>query len=215
MITGYRINLVFKAVLIGDNMEEVEWSDGVAKALRFLANQVDKQEKKRHSPEEDYFADPHVMVMDMTTGSAVVLQTQAHEGGKTKGRGYRRCSSVTQRIPSKLPQKKIIRRLLKLAIRNFVPADASPTEYSVVVKKAIDDIAKLLVTDEEEDDGRHEAALQAALSDLLDMTVSTRAGDTLLKVDVIPITHTHMDVSELVDEATAKGFFKDVYGEVP
>tara|TARA_R110002020_G_scaffold21617_3_gene73527 strand:+ start:618 stop:1187 length:570 start_codon:yes stop_codon:yes gene_type:complete len=185
-------------------MEEVEWSDGMAKALRFLANKIDKQEKSRHSPEEDYYADPQVMVMDMNTGSTVVMQTELHEGGKTKGRGYRRCSAVQQRVPAKLPQKKIIRRLLKLAIRNFVPADASPAEYSVVVKKAIEDIAQMLVSDEEGDDGRHEAALQSALSDLLDMTMSTRAGDTLLKVEVIPITHAEMDVSAITNEIQLK-----------
>ena len=181
-------------------MKEEEWSDGVAKALRFLANQIDKQEKARHNPEEDYFADPHLMVVDFNTGSSVVIQTLPHEGGKTKGRGYRRCAQVTQRIPSKMPQKKIIRRLLKLAIRNFVPANACPSEYSVVVRKAIEDIAKILITDEEEDDGRHEAALQAALSDLLDMTISTRAGDTLLKVETIPITHAVMDISAIKEE---------------
>tara|TARA_R110002051_G_scaffold321564_4_gene409564 strand:- start:1838 stop:2410 length:573 start_codon:yes stop_codon:yes gene_type:complete len=182
-------------------MEEVVWSDGVAKALRSLASQIEKQEKARHFPEENYYADPHVMVMDIDTGSAVIMQTEPHEGGKTKGRGYRRCPAVQQRVPSKLPQKKIIRRLLKIAIRNFVPTGASADEYSVVVKKAIEDIAKMLVSDEEEeDDGRHEAALQAALSDLLDMTMSTRAGDTLLKVETIPISHAHMDVSAIKEE---------------
>lgn len=187
---------------------EMDWTDGVAKSLRSLATQIEKVERSRHTPEENYYSDPNVIVTDITTGSTVILQTEEHKGGKTHGRGYRRCSAVEQRIPSKLPQKKIIKRLLKIAIRNFVPADASPDEYSVVVKKAINDIAKMIVSDEE-DDNKHDAALQAALSDLMDMTVSKRAGDSLLKVEAIPLLNAIMDVSAIKEEVEMMKVMKE------
>lgn len=183
-------------------LNEMEWTDGTAKALKVAAAQIEKREKARHDKHEDYFADPQLMLMDMLTGSTVMLTTEPHSGGKTHGRGYRRCAAVEQRIARKLPTKRIMRRLLRMAIRNFVPADANPDEMSPVVKKALKDIAAIIADDNIEDNDKHEAALDAALEEILGHTMSTRAGDTLLKMQAIPLTTAHMDVSAIRAEVT-------------
>ena len=105
-------------------LAEMEWTDGTAKALKVAASQIQKAEANRHDKYEDYYSDPQLMLTDLLTGSTVMLTTEPHQGGKTHGRGYRRCAAVDQRIARKLPQKRIMRRLLSMAIRNFVPTDA-------------------------------------------------------------------------------------------
>jgi hypothetical protein len=181
-------------------LSEMDWTDGTAKALKVAASQIEKREKSLHDKHEDYYADPQLMLMDMTTGSSVMLTTEPHTGGKTHGHGYRRCAAVEQRIPRKLPMKRVMRRLLRMAIRNFVPTDADPDEMSPVVKKALKDIAAIIADDSIEDDDKHEAALDAALEKILGHTMSTRSGDTLLKMQAIPLSTAHMDVSAIKAE---------------
>ena len=176
-------------------LAEMEWTDGTAKALKVAASQIQKAEANRHDKYEDYYSDPQLMLTDLLTGSTVMLTTEPHQGGKTHGRGYRRCAAVDQRIARKLPQKRIMRRLLRMAIRNFVPTDANPDEVSPVVKKALKDIASIIADDSVEDDDRYDAALNAALEEILGHTMSTRSGDTLLKMQAIPLSKAHMDMS--------------------
>jgi hypothetical protein len=183
-------------------VNDMEWTDGVGKALGKLASVLNKEEKGRHADTEDYYADPHVYVMDMNTGAAVLLEVDTENAkGKTHGRGYRRCAQVQQRMPSKFPQKKVMSRLLSMAIRNFVPEDTDPAYYSVVVNKAIEDIAQMLTDDSEwnVDDEKHSPALNKAISKLMDMTLSNRAGDTLINIKVTPVETAMMDTSAIVE----------------
>ncbi len=189
--------LIYKAAVKGDNME---WTDGTSKALSKLASLLNKEEKGRHTGTEEYYADPHLYVMDMNTGAAVLIETDTENTkGKTHGRGYRKCAQVQQRIPSKFPQKKAMARLLSMAIRNFVPTDTDPAFYSAVVNKAIEDIAMMLTDDSQWsiEDEKHAPALNKAISKLMDMTLSTRAGDTLINVKVTPVDTAMMDVSAI------------------
>lgn len=181
-------------------LSEMDWTDGTAKALKVAASQIEKREKSLHDKHEDYYADPHLMLMDMVTGASVMLRTEPHTGGKTHGHGYRRCAAVEQRIALKLPTKRIMRRLLSMAIRNFVPADADPDTIGPVVERALKDIAAIIADDSIEDDDKHEAALNAALEEILGHTMSTRSGDTLLKMQAIPLSSAPMDVSAIEAE---------------
>tara|TARA_R100000278_G_scaffold59871_1_gene48984 strand:+ start:650 stop:1234 length:585 start_codon:yes stop_codon:yes gene_type:complete len=178
-------------------ISEMNWTDGVAKALKVAASQIEKREKDKHDKHEDYYSNPQVMLTDMLTGATVMLVTEPHTGGKTHGNGYRRCAAVEQRIPRKLPMKRIMRRLLQMSIRNFVPEDADPETIGPVVEKALKDIAAFIADDTVEDDDKHEAALNEALEKILGHTMSTRAGDTLLKMQAIPLSTAHMDVSAI------------------
>mgnify|MGYP001164873706 CR=1 FL=1 len=181
-------------------LSEMDWTDGTAKALKTAAAQIEKREKSLHDTSEDYYADPQLMLTDMLTGSSIMLVTEPHTGGKTHGRGYRRCAAVEQRIARKLPTKRIMRRLLGMAIRNFVPADADPNTIGPVVEKALKDIAAIIADDSIEDNNKHETALNAALEKILGHTMSTRSGDTLLKMQAIPLSTAHMDVSAIKAE---------------
>ena len=71
-----------------------------------------------------------------------------------------------------------------------MPVDASPEVYSTMVAKFIDDTAKEIANESKwsPDDTKHADAVNKAISDLLEHTVSTRAGDTLLNVKATPMT---------------------------
>ena len=167
-----------------------EWTDGVAKILKSVATPILKMEKERHDNNEDYYADPQVYIQDLVTGASVMITTDVLKTtGKTNGRGYRSCSAVTQRMTSKLPTKKIVGRLVSMMVRNFVPKDASPEVYSTMVAKFIEDTAKEITNESKwsPDDAKYADAVNKAISDLLEHTVSTRAGDTLLNVKAVPM----------------------------
>lgn len=189
--------MIYKATMNGDNME---WTDGTGKALSKLGSELSKSEKDKRDPKVEYYADPQLYVMDLNTGAAVLIESDTdNTKGKTHGRGYRKCAQVQQRMPAKFPQKKVITRLLAMAIRNFVPTDTDPTFYSVVVENAIKDIAAMLANDSEWsiEEEKHAPALNKAISKLMDETLSTRAGDTLLNVKVTEIETAMMDVSSI------------------
>lgn len=196
--------MIYKATMNGDNME---WTDGTGKALSKLGSELSKSEKDKRDPEVEYYADPQLYVMDLNTGAAVLIETDTNNTrGKTHGRGYRKCAQVEQRMPAKFPQKKAITRLLAMAIRNFVPTDTDPTFYSVVVENAIKDIAAMLTNDSEWniEEEKHAPALNKAISKLMDETLSTRAGDTLLNVKVTEIETAMMDVSAIKENKKDK-----------
>ena len=191
------LKLIYKATVKGDNME---WTDGTGKALSKFASELTKQEKNKRDPKQEYYADPHLYVMDLKTGAGMLIETDfENTSGKTHGRGYRKCAEVQQRMPAKFPQKNVMARLLAMAIRNFVPTDTDPAYYSVVVENAIDDIAKMLTDDSEWsiEEEKHAPALKKAIDKLMDETISTRAGDTLLNVMFTEVETAMMDVSAI------------------
>jgi len=178
----------------------MEWTDGTGKALSKLASELTKQEKKRRDPKQEYYADPQLYVMDLKSGAAMLIETdKENTKGKTHGRGYRKCAEVQQRMPAKFPKKNVMARLLAMAIRNFVPTETDPAHYSVVVENAIKDIAKMLTNDSEWniEEEKHSAALNKAIDKLMDETISTRAGDTLLNVIFTEVDTAMMDVSAI------------------
>ena len=141
-------------------------------------------------------------MIDMKTGSSLTIGTEVKETGKTNGRGYRRCKQVRQRVAAKLPTKKVLSRLLKIAIRNFVPKDAPDDEYSIVVKKAIQDIAEEMADESKwmSGDDKYAAAITAALGDILGETWSVRAGDTCTSFAIEAAGTTEMDFTKLQQE---------------
>ena len=55
-------------------ISEMNWTDGVAKALKVAASQIEKREKDRHDKHEDYYSNPQVMLTDMLTGATVMYE---------------------------------------------------------------------------------------------------------------------------------------------
>ena len=180
-------------------IEDMDWTDGSGTALKKAGALLSKIEKDIHSPDEDYYADPQLLIVEMKTGASLTVGTEFKDTGKTNGHGYRRCKQVRQRVTAKLPTKKIMSRLLKIAIRNFVPKDAPEDEYSIVVKKAIEDIAKEMADESNwsTTDDKYATAITAAVSDILGETWSTRAGDTCTSFAIEPAGTTEFDFSKL------------------
>ena len=182
-------------------IEEMNWTDGSGVALKKAGMQLAKMEKDLHDADEDYYSDPELLVIDMKTGASMTIGTEKKETGKTNGHGYRRCKSVRQRVTAKLPTKKIMSRLLKIAIRNFVPKDAPEDEYSIVVKRAIDDIAKEMADESNWDagDDKYASAITAAVSDILGETWTVRAGDTCTSFSIEGVGTTEIDFTKLTE----------------
>jgi len=179
-----------------ERIREQEWTDGVGSALQKAGAILKKSERDEHDADENYYSNPNVLVMDLNTGSSFVIRTKrTDEAGKTKGYGYRKCPSVKQRITAKLPTKKIIARLTRIAIRSFVPKDAPPERVSVVVKKAINDIAADIADDGKWNtaDDKYGTAVTKAVSEVLGHTWSTRAGDSLTCLEAVPAPFVEMD----------------------
>jgi len=182
-----------------EGMNEQEWTDGAGSALQKAGGALKKAEKERHDADEDYYSNPRILVMDLDSGASMILRTSRDGNTKTKGYGYRRCSAVTQRITAKLPTKKIIARLARMAIRSFVPTDAPPEQISVVVKSAIEDIAAQIANDEEwsAEDDKYGVAVTKAVNELMGHTWTTRAGDSLVSMEAIPVAMAELDVEAM------------------
>lgn len=180
-------------------IERMNWTDGSGTALKKAGALLSKIEKDMHDADEDYYSDPHILVVDMKTGASMTIGTERKETGKTNGHGYRRCKQVRQRVTAKLPTKKIMSRLLKIAIRNFVPKDAPDDEYSIVVKNAIEDIAREMADESKwsSSDEKYATAITAAMGDILGETWMTRAGDTCTSFAIEGVATTEFDFSKL------------------
>jgi len=177
---------------------EMEWTAGTGKALSKLGAELHRAELKAE-PDVDIEGDPVLLVQDLTTGTSVVMMTEPHEGGKTHGHGYRRCRDVRQRVPAALPTKKLIGRLARMAVRNFVPKDADPEQYSIIVQRAIEDIAAELADESvwSIEDDKFGNAIGAAVTAMLDLTWKVRKGDTLLRMEAYPLDVAIMDAEQV------------------
>ena len=197
---------------------ELPWTDGAGKVLSKLAAVIHKQEMARADRDGDTFSDPMLMVQDLTTGTTILLQTESHEGGKTDGHGYRRCSDVRQRIPHKVPPGLQVGILLDMLVRMIVPSDAPADQVGPLAQAAYERIADAMLEAQEqaissdkelaahwkEKYAKHKEAVGSVVQAIKDMTWSTRAGDTLCKVEAVPIGMATLDVSVLEElEVTA------------
>tara|TARA_R100000008_G_C3586789_1_gene173101 strand:+ start:5004 stop:5612 length:609 start_codon:yes stop_codon:yes gene_type:complete len=190
---------------------ELPWTDGAGKALSKLAAVIHKQEMARADREGDTFSDPQLLVQDLLTGTTILLNTEPHTGGKTDGHGYRRCPDVRQRIPHKVPTGLQVGVLLDMLVKMIVPADAPPEQVGPLAQAAYGRIAdamieaqeKAISTDKElakhwkEQYAKHKEAVESVVQDIKDMTWSTRAGDTLVKVEAVPMEMAILDASVL------------------
>ena len=197
---------------------ELPWTDGAGKALSKLAAVIHKQEMARADREGDTFSDPQLLVQDLLTGTTILLNTEPHTGGKTDGHGYRRCPDVRQRIPHKVPTGLQVGVLLDMLVKMIVPADAPPEQVGPLARAAYGRIADAMIeaqeqaisTDKElakhwkEQYAKHKEAVESVVQDIKDMTWSTRAGDTLVKVEAVPMEMAILDASVLKErEVTA------------
>jgi hypothetical protein len=193
-------------------VEEMEWTDGTGKALATLGAAITKQEKEIRDDSEEYFSDPEIMVMDMLTGSTVMIQTEPHTGGRTHGRGYKREKSWKQRIPMKVPLTLQRNILLDMVVGMLVPEDSD--EVGALGKAAYTRIAEALKegmemsisTDKDlakhwKDKYAKHAKLVTQVSEQInDMTITKMSGRQQIRVQAVPVTNAILN-PELVGES--------------
>ena len=184
------------------NMEqtkEMEWTDGAGDSLIKLGREIKKVEKTRHDINEEYFGDGQYIVMDMETGSAVILQTKPHEGGKTQGHGFRRCKMVTQRIPHKVPTSLKVGVLLDMLVAMLAKGDETgplaEAAYQRIVNAMLEAQEKSISTDKElavhwkKRYAKHKEKVDEMIEKINEMTWTERAGDALTCIEAIPLTN--------------------------
>jgi hypothetical protein len=182
--------------------KNMEWTDGVGKALSTLGSVISKQEKARHDKGEDYFSDPMLYVQDLNTGTSVLLVPDDNEGGKTKGRGYRRCSSVRQRIPNKVPPKLQMSVLLDMVVGMLVPKEGD--RMGPLGEAAYNRIANAMVEAQSaenwlKENGKHASRVNEIIEKLQDMTWTERSGDTLLNMRAIQMEEAVMSEKKILE----------------
>ena len=182
------------------DIEGMNWTDGSGKALSNLAKAMTSMEREKHSKESEYYSDPMLFVKDLNTGSSVMLVPSSDDTGKTHGRGYRRCSMVRQRIPNKVPPKLQIAVLLDMLVGMLVPKGEDVT--GPLGKAAYRRIAEAMVKAQNADswlknNAKHAASVQEVMGQLLEMTWTERAGDSLLNMIALPLDGANVTMEDL------------------
>tara|TARA_R110002012_G_scaffold85141_10_gene212425 strand:- start:281 stop:868 length:588 start_codon:yes stop_codon:yes gene_type:complete len=182
------------------NMDEKIWTDGSGKALSKVASMLTKKENERHSKEDEYYSDPRLYVQDLNTGSAIMVVPEEHEGGKTHGRGYRKCKSVRQRIPHKVSPKLQIAVLLDMLVTQLVPKGED--RLSPLAEAAYRRIAQAMLEAQEANDwlkenAKHSSKVNEVIEKIQDMTWVERKGDSLLKVDIVTLDEAVMNFGQI------------------
>lgn len=181
-------------------MDEKIWTDGSGKALTKVASMLTKKENKEHSMEEEYYSDPRLYVQDLNTGSAIMVVPEEHEGGKTHGRGYRKCKSVRQRIPHKVSPKLQVAVLLDMLVTQLVPKGED--RISPLAEAAYRRIAEAMLEAQEanvwlKENAKHSSKVNEMIERIQEMTWVERKGDSLLKVEIITLDDGIMNEEQL------------------
>ena len=121
---------------------EMEWTDGAGKVLAALGSTLTKAEKAAHHADDTYATDPMLMVTDLLTGANVLVQTEAHTGGRTQGNGYKKEAAYEQRIPMKVPMNLQRNILLDMVVSMLVPKEED--RIGPLGKAAYERIAKAI-----------------------------------------------------------------------
>jgi|TARA_R100000084_G_scaffold102408_3_gene57997 ribosomal protein S16 len=176
-------------------MEEKDWTDGSGKALSKVASVLNKQESAKQDKDKEYFSNPRLYIQDLNTGAAMMVIPEEHEGGKTKGYGYRKCRPVMQRVAHKVPPKLQQAVLLDMLVGMLVPKDED--RVGPLAEAAYKRIGEAMIEAQQADDwlkekAKHSDKVNEVIEKIQDMTWTERKGDTLLKVDIIPLDSAKM-----------------------
>ena len=193
-------------------VHEMEWTDGVGKALATLGAEITKAEKTRHADDEEYFSDPSLMVMDMDTGSTVMIQTEPHTGGRTKGRGYRKEAGWEQTIPMKVPLTLQRNILLDMLVGMLVPKgsdEAGPlgkAAYARIAEALKEGLEMSISTDKDlakhwkDKYAKHAKLVDEISAQINELTLTKMTGRQQIRVEAVPVTNAILN-PELVGES--------------
>ena len=180
---------------------QMGWTAGVGKALRALGDLLMKVEYNDCDATEETRSDPELMVMDMHTGTTILLKTTPHRGGKTSGDGYVRFPDYEQSNPMRIPPT------LKEAVMLDKMAGMLGGRIAGAVMKEIAEAmveANELRLSADKETYKHWLAehanypdeLKVMLDEFRKSTIKSQKGDTLLAIQAIP----HMVATASIEE---------------
>jgi len=194
-----------------EQAKEMEWTDGVGKALSTLGLALTKAENERHPPEDKYTSNPMLMVIDLETGSTVLLQTETHTGGRTHGHGYIKESSYEQRIPMKVPMALQRNVMLDMIVSMLVPKEddivgpLGEAAYERIAEALKEGLEKSISTDKDlakywKMRYANHAKLIGEVSDRInDMTITQMKGKAIARMEAIPLTQAIVNPQAILD----------------
>ena len=186
---------------------EMEWTDGAGKVLAALGSTLTKAEKAAHHADDTYATDPMLMVTDLLTGANVLLQTEAHTGGRTQGNGYKKEAAYEQRIPMKVPMNLQRNILLDMVVSMLVPKEEDrigplgKAAYERIAKAIKEGHDKSIDTDKDLAEywkqryANHAELVEEIVASINEMTVTQMTGKSFCKMEAIPIESAVIDTS--------------------
>tara|TARA_Y100000004_G_scaffold130783_1_gene147487 strand:+ start:7442 stop:8065 length:624 start_codon:yes stop_codon:yes gene_type:complete len=187
----------------------VEWTDGAGKVLSTLGALLSKAEKASNPDDVTYTSDPRLMVMDLETGATVLLETEPHTGGRTKGHGYVKEAGFEQNIPMKVPLTLQRNILLDMIVGMLVPAgsdEAGPlakAAYTRIAEALKEGLENNINTDEDlakywkKKYAKHAKLVDEISAQINDMTKTKMTGAMLCKMQATAVTEAKLDPDEV------------------
>jgi len=184
---------------------EIEWTDGTGKVLSALGGILSKAEKAGKPDDVSYTSDPRLMVMDLDTGATVLLETEPHTGGRTKGHGYVKEAGHEQRIPMKVPLSLQRNILLDMIVGMLVPAGSDEmgplavAAYERIASALKEGLEKDISTDEDlaqywkERYAKHAKLVTELSQQINDMTITKVTGAMLCKMQATAVLEAEVD----------------------
>ena len=187
-----------------EQAKDMVWTQGIGKTLRALGDALMKREYDDADTTSETRTNPELIVVDMNTGSTILLKTVPHEGGKTDGSGYVRYPDYEQSNPMRVPPtlKEAVMldkmagmlggRLTKAVMNEIAAAMAEANELRLSNDK---EAYKHWI----EEHSKYPDELNSMLEQFRQMTVKNQKGDTLIQMQAIPHMVAMASVSEIQD----------------
>jgi hypothetical protein len=187
-----------------EQAKQMLWTPGVGKTLRMLGDALMKTEYNESDIKSETRTDPQLMIVDMNTGSTILLKTTPHEGGKTDGSGYVRYPDYEQSNPMRVPPT------LKEAVMLDKMAGMLDGRITASIMReiveAMSEANELRLSNDKEaykhwvaEHSKYPEQLNDMLEEFRQMTIKNQKGDTLIQMQAIPHMVAMASVSAIQD----------------
>ena len=187
-----------------EQAKQMLWTPGAGKTLRMLGDALMKTEYTESDVSSETRTDPQLMVVDMNTGSTILLKTTPHEGGKTDGSGYVRYPDYEQSNPMRVPPT--LKEAVMLDKMAGMLGGRLTASVMREIAEAMSEANALRLSNDKEaykywiaEHSKYPDELNSMLEQFRLMTIKNQKGDTLIQMQAIPHMVAMASVSVIQD----------------
>jgi len=187
-----------------EQAKQMLWTPGAGKTLRMLGDALMKTEYTESDVSSETRTDPQLMVVDMNTGSTILLKTTPHEGGKTDGSGYVRYPDYEQSNPMRVPPT--LKEAVMLDKMAGMLGGRLTASVMREIAEAMSEANALRLSNDKEaykywiaEHSKYPDELNGMLEQFRLMTIKNQKGDTLIQMQAIPHMVAMASVSVIQD----------------